>query len=690
MKPVPVKFEVFELAGGLDLVTPIQSLKPGIARDALNWEASVTGGYSRIAGYERTQGQLLPPSAATYLSLTVNALHTSVSVGDTISNGAGATGTVIAIQGNAIFYTQAVGAFAIGDVLTVGPIVTAISFAVDSPTSSLYNLLAANVYRALINPVPGSGPSRGVAYFGGVLYGWRDSVGATALGMYKATLSGWVQITFGYEVAYSAGSGVPPAPGVVITKGSVSSTVRAVTVESGTWAGNNAAGRFIVDTPTGGAFTAGALIGGATANLAANLKGNLVQAAISFLPGGRIQTVPGNFGGVQSNKLYGCDNVNRGWEFDGTTMVPIDTGMTTDIPTNVIVHKNYLFFSFGPSLQFSAVGFPYDWEVILGAGELVMNDDITGLVILPGDQSTGALAVFTRTNTSILYGTSFGNSGNAQLVPYNTGFGSEKYTAQNMEQTYALAARGVVGMNATQAFGNFDADTLTLQVRPYIQQRRGTAVASGLNREKSQYRVFYADGSALYMTITRGEYTYSPPAVMASMPVTFPHPVTCWCEGPDNTEIEQAFFGSTDGYIRQMDSGPNFDGIGVEHRFTLNFDSMTNPRILKRYRKAALEVSAQKYLQFTAGYTLAYDDTKAKDQPLYVPLEGTLQIQQWDGGFTWDSTLVWDGRTLGPVEMELVGSGENIALAVNGNNAAYGPFTINTITIHFTPRRGLR
>ena len=47
-----VKYEIISLQGGLDQVTPTLSLKPGMLRDALNVEASITGGYTRIKGYD--------------------------------------------------------------------------------------------------------------------------------------------------------------------------------------------------------------------------------------------------------------------------------------------------------------------------------------------------------------------------------------------------------------------------------------------------------------------------------------------------------------------------------------------------------------------------------------------------------------------------------------------------------------
>ena len=51
--------------GGIDLTTPTLRLNPGTLRDGLNFECSQSGGYSRIVGYERFDGQA-SPSDATY------------------------------------------------------------------------------------------------------------------------------------------------------------------------------------------------------------------------------------------------------------------------------------------------------------------------------------------------------------------------------------------------------------------------------------------------------------------------------------------------------------------------------------------------------------------------------------------------------------------------------------------------
>ena len=91
-----VQYQLITLQGGLDLVTPTLSLPPGVATEASNFEVSITGGYTRIAGYERFDGRTSPASA-TYAAITV-ADASGLAVGNTITNsGATITGVVIAI-----------------------------------------------------------------------------------------------------------------------------------------------------------------------------------------------------------------------------------------------------------------------------------------------------------------------------------------------------------------------------------------------------------------------------------------------------------------------------------------------------------------------------------------------------------------------------------------------------------------
>lgn len=595
----PVKYDLIRLMGGLDQVTPTLSLRPGIARRAANFECAVTGGYTRIAGYERYDGRP-SPSAALYLILVCNVTGI-ISVGDTVTgSSSAATGKVIARSGSNVVLTRVVGEFLAGEYLSVsavsqGQITTVQGPSPDGLTDATYKALAADDYRVDIQVVPGTGSILGVAMYNGIVYAWRNNTTGTAARMYKSSATGWQ----------------------------------------------------LVATPV-------------------------------LAPGGRYETVVANFGGGTANyRLYGCDGQNKAFMFDGTTFTQLTTGMAVDKPEHIAFHKQHLFLSFGASLQFSALGDPTTWTPILGAGELAMNAQITNLLPLPGDQSSGALAVYTRTDTSVLYGTS---SANFQLSTFNTGTGSIAYTAQNLDQAYALDDRGIMALGTSFNFGNFTPASLTMNLRPFIEQRLTKACASTVNRIKSQYRVFFNDGTAVFITLNNGK-------LMGSMPIQYLRPALNTTEGEFSNGTAASFFGSDDGYVYQMDMGTSFDGYPIAANINLVYNSTGSPRVLKRYRKASVEMTGDAYCELAFGYDLAYR-SQALEQPVDASYSNDLRSAFWDS-MTWDN-FVWDGAELSPTEVEVQGTAENIAIRLSSASALFQPFTVNSIIVHYTMRRGLR
>ena len=669
------------MAGGLDLVTPTLSLAPGTARDALNFEASITGGYTRIAGYERFDGRP-NPSDALYGILTVS-LSATVNTGDTIVGvTSAATGYVISTSTNQLVYTKGTGSFTVGETLTVSSVskgtLTALGAATTttSKQAAEYLNLAADAYRADITVVPGSGQIRGVVYFSGTVYAWRNNAGGTAMAIYKSTTSGWTLVPLGYELAFDTGS-IEFAEGNIVTgqTSGATGTIKRVVQASGTWSGNSAAGYLVFATVTG-TFQAGENIK-VSGTTYAHAVG--AQTAITLSPNGRVETATGNFGGNSNQtRVYGCDGVNKGFEFDGTVYVPIRTGMTpSDVPTKVAFHKQHLFFAYNQSIQFSSLGLPYQWNPVLGAGEIALTNNVTNFLVQPGDQSTGAMAIYTDSDTYILYGTS---SANWNLVSYNVGTGAKPWTAQNMSQSYVFDDRGIINLQTTLNYGNFDSAALTLNIRPFIQQRRNLATGSSLNREKAQYRVFFSDSYALYMTVSNNQ-------MMGAMPVQFPNAVTVICEGESPDGAETSFFGSTNGYVYRLDAGTSFDGTEISASVTLVFNAIKSPRVLKRYRKGSMEITGTSYAEFTFSYDLGYSSTDI-GQDIGGQYSSNLISSYWDSA-SWD-TFVWDGRTLAPSEVEICGTAENIAVRIASISDIYAQFTINSTILHYSMRRGLR
>lgn len=658
------------LAGGLDLHTPPLQLKPGVAREARNFECNITGGYTRIAGYERFDGRP-KPSDATYITVTVTVTGT-IAAGNTLTGAtSGATGVVTYRNGSIVALTKSSGTFTVGEDVTVSAVVQGSVTALggteaDDDFDARMRNLAADEYRDDILAVPGSGPIRGVVYFGGTLYAFRNNAGGTALALYKSSGSGWTAVALKYEVSFTAGSGTEPAEGATITQGSVSAVVRRVALQSGTWAGGTAAGWFIIDAPTGGNFASGAFTAGVTATCSG------AQTQITLSPSGSVETDIGTV--ASASRVYGVDGVNRAWEFDGTILAPIATGTSPDTPDRVMVHKGHLFLAFGNSVQHSGIGTPFNWTSTAGAGEMQADGDVTAMKLLPGNQSTGAAAICHERGTQILYGSS---ESDFQLATFEDSAGAKAKTVQRLGQMFMLDDTGVTALSTTQAFGNFTPHALTLNIRSWIQARRNLATGSLVNREKAQFRLFFSDGAGLYLTVANGK-------MLGAMPVQFPDVVRCCCSGETPDGAETAFFGSDDGWVYRLDAGTSFDGDDIDYELTLVPAHQKSPRQNKRYRKATFELQGDSYAAFSVTFDFAYGSTERAQQSAALGAEVLMQQVYWDS-FTWDS-FTWDGRALAPAEISIDGSGENIATRIAGSSDAYQPFTLNSLILTYSPR----
>jgi len=667
----------------MDQVTPTMDLDPGYARNSVNFEVLPTGGYGRIPGYERYDGHTAYPSSATYQVIQVTAFTNTPAANQTLTGQtSGATATIIYVAtGSATWMavTKITGTFQTGEVVKVGATTigttTSPTVGVSSQLDATITAAAADVYRALISPVPGAGPVRGVWLYNDTVYAFRDNAGGTQTLMYKATTSGWSQVTFGSYITFSAGTGTI-TDGVTVTGATSGATgvVSRACVQSGAW-GSNAAGILVFQSITG-TFQAGeGLKVGGTSQ--ATCGG--AQTAITLNPGGKFEFVNANFyGSLSTYRMYGCDGINRAFEFDGTVFVPIFTGFSPDAPKHICAHKGYLFVSVQTSIGWSGAGLPYNWSAAAGAGTIGAGDTVTGLLVLPGAQTTGAMAVYGAQNTFVLYGT--GNS-SWNFITYNTGAGCIDYTAYNMDDAYALDYRGIVSLKATLNYGNFDTVSLSNRVKTFVLSELTKTTYACINRGKSQYRLFFSDGWGLYVTQVDGQQ-------LGCMPVWFPNPVNCLVQSRLSSGTEVTFFGSANGYVYQLDAGTSFDGTAINASCTLAWNFNRSPRVLKRYRKASVEVNGPGYCALDFGYSLQYGNSA------YAQANGTLnypsQFQQsnWDS-FTWDA-FTWDGQTLIPSECEMQGTGENVAITFSCNSNAFKPFTVNSVILHYSARRALR
>lgn len=704
LQAVPVKTEYTAFNGGLDTTSPPLNVLPGFCRKAQNYEQDLNGGYRRIDGYERFDGRAAPSSYSYYiLNCTITG---PVAVGDTVTDDAGtSTAKVLAIGIGHLALARVVGAWPAGNIkdtissvalengdnfllensdelmLEGGSVIGTFTSPPSAGTASSVMLdaqylnLAADEYRSDIGVVPGSGNVLGVWVYNDDVYAFRNNAGGTAAVMHKATTGGWTAVSLGEEIEIT-NANASVGEGDTLTQGGVTATIKRVVIETGSLNSGVNTGRLIISGRSGGNFAAGA----ATSTGGGSVTLGGAQTAIAFaVPTGRFEFVNGNFGGSGGTfRMYGCDGKNRAFEFDGTVFTPIRTGMALDAPEHIAIHQNQLFLSFGASLQHSAPGEPYSWNAIIGAGELAVGENITGLTTQPGAEGGGALSILSRNATFTLYGTGVTDW---KLVSFKNEAGAYEHTTQKISgRTVIFDERGICDLATSQNYGNFEDATLSIQVKNDLTVKNSLTSASTIIREKNQYRLFFTDKTGYYMTMAAGK-------VIGIMPVFYAHAVRCACSAEKSDGEEVAFFGSTDGYVYQFDKGTSFDGSQIEAYIYLAFAFSGAPRVRKRFRQAMFEVKGEGYSEMNFSYELNYGGTSLI-QPSSVNLPIELGASFWDS-FVWDA-FYWDGKPILPIEADMTGTGENYSIIIISNSDYFKPHKISGVIVHYSDRRQLR
>lgn len=447
--------------------------------------------------------------------------------------------------------------------------------------------------RDAITAVPGEGPVRGVWYYNGNLYAWRDNVGATACHMFVATPTGW----------------------------------------------------------------------------------QLVSA--SFPPGGHYELINYNFIGAAAGvKMYGANGVGKGFQFDGVTVTFITTGMSVDIPTKVAAHKRHLFFAFaGGSAQHSSLGDPLTWNPITGAAEIAVGDEITDLV--PSAPSN--LAILARNSISMLYGN---DASDWQLETVTNEAGALPYTSEKFGPIVYMDNRGVRSLTTTPAFGNFNLGTMTQLIAPILRSKLAagqTPVASCRVRARDIYRTFWDDGYGI--SIFMGKKA---PEVM---PIDLGVGVSCIVSTETVDGSEKVWFGSTNGFVYQMDKGRSFDGEPIGYYLRLPFLHMGAPNLIKRWHKVAIEYDSTG--QFTLALAGEVDNADPNEPALaQQALTGYGGGAFWDSG-TWDQ-FVWSAPIDGDANAYIDGVGRNMSLLVGGSQADEEPHLLQGITLFYSERGMVR
>ena len=481
--------------------------------------------------------------------------------------------------------------------------------------------------------------------------------------------------------------------GNTVTGGTSGATgiVQRALLRTGTWS-TSPIGSLVFDTVTGTFQSGEALVVGGNPQV----QTTTANTAISLKAGGRCVFKNYSFNGNVSNYYaYFADGVNFLSEFDGTRLVPIRTGILNDAPDHLRCHLNMIVCSVSSSIQVSGIGQPYSWTALTGAAELAIGDKCTGMLERPSNaQNAAALVIYTGStstnvwNTYTLYGSS---PANFQLVMSNPGAGASPFTAQSIGDGYSLDTKGVVKMEQTLAYGNFEMSTVTRAIQPIIDAHIGMATASCIVRSTDQYRVFYNDGTGFIVYI-KGKQT---PTMLGDilttdaadiMPFDYSRGIGVYFNMVesivDSTGIERIFAGGSDGYVYELERGSSMDGTPINAHILMAFNSEKSPRNRKRFHRTIFQATVKNTAQVSIGYDMDYAGSNTgqgiRTSPQLNPTGGGL----WDLG-SWDSNM-WDSPYLVDYTVDTPGTGVNFAILIYANNAIDYPFTIQSIISNFS------
>lgn len=711
--------DYYPLAGGLNVVdTPLQ-IAPGELIDCLNYEPRTLGGYARLTGYERYDGHVLPSQApywilnfnggtpANYPSVNsfINDGTTSMQVLLVVLNNPNTTGYIVCGETTA---TSGIGGIGVnlrngstlgsGSIFGVAIAAATLNGFAGQALGVTYSQLATLAMTAIIQPVPGSGPIRGVFQYKGKVYAFRDNNGATAKNLYVATATGWTQVVLNPIILFFAGSasGITPAAGDTIhgsTSGAVNTLCRVV-LQSGSWAAGTAKGYFILSTSGTGSFSAAEIITDTSQGAATLCECQTNQSNQTLAAGGQYDlTIQNFFGSSGTLAVYGADGVNHGFEFCDTPSLyycQIASGMPVDTPQYVSAHRGRLWLAFpNGSLQPSSVNDPITFSALQGAAEIGVGYNITGLLgeMSPSQSafySTATLFVFTTTKTFTITG----DGPNWILGPFSADdAGAAAFSVQRISQGIFLNARGFYNLQSVQQLGNFNSATISQKIQSLVAGLYALAACSSVSRAKSLYRLFLSDGRMISIgfkdlkttgiTICNLQNAFSCAfsAVTAAGDANF-------AAGQENCWIGNA----TNGQVSLMDSGNALDGAQLRAFIHTAFHFSKSPSRQKRYRRVALDMIANGTATIYFAPDYSYGSTKVgSDAPRTLQSTGVLPNPGVDpmtrAAFSWTN-----GQVAHPT-FKLEGSGNNIGIVVYHESSNEPAHILQGVTLHESLRR---
>lgn len=223
----------------------------------------------------------------------------------------------------------------------------------------------------------------------------------------------------------------------------------------------------------------------------------------------RYEIITNNFyGDVNLESMYGVHGLPRAFAYNGEFFHRIYTQADPekDKPRHVAHHHEHLALGYSDGrVDISVVGEPYNFAGEEGASSWAIGDGVTGLLSLSGT----ILGVFCNKSIWGISGTTIDNFATQVIVPK---LGAIEYTITDMGFPVYANAYGIYTLAQAQEYGDYLGSPMSQDVSPWLRPRlvrRYTSdkevVVAWPVRSKNQYRLAFADGYVLSMTLNAGQ-----------------------------------------------------------------------------------------------------------------------------------------------------------------------------------------
>ena len=377
-----------------------------------------------------------------------------------------------------------------------------------------------------------------------------------------------------------------------------------------------------------------------------------------------------SFGGTE--KLYGVDGVNPFFSIDSSDTYTAITvwASGSQAATHLAMHRNRAWVTRGAEVTYSDVGDPTAFTDYAASGTIYTKETITAISPLVG----GVIGVFSRNNIAYLSGTGSESTLSAEfLTDHGNNVGARINTVQTMgSRTFFLGDPGIIDLAAVQEFGDFGDATISDAVYETLRAKLGTETASCVVRKKDQYRLFFSDGSGIIVSLRQGQF-------IGLTWINFPIKVNKAVSSEYASGVEVILFGSSTGYVYEMESGNQFDGENLTASLIPAFTPCRYPRRNKRFRFVIFDMDSTEDTSFQAEPLVKFGaSANLASAEISVGGADALLGDAVLGEATLGGDLIQEGVLDIPVEGDYI-----TMLIYSSSGATDAPWDINTLIYEF-------